>query len=315
MKGLMNTSFGVVECVEMEKPVCGDNDMLVKNIYSGVSNGTEMNVLKGGNYNEGFPCLSLNYQPVAEIVEVGKNITKFKVGDVIYSGTFPGYVEYHIVKEDDLVVKLEADFDLKAASYLGLGGVAHHDVMLSGLTPYSNVLVMGAGMLGQIIAQIAKARGARVTLVDINDERLAYAKEYGLDHVVNTTVAEQKEELWANVPYDVVFETTGADVFGDIIGTAFDTPCLMGERAKMMIIGGRNYVKYVHNAAQEKEIELQHVHHFVQEDLDMVTKMFAEGKVKVSHLITKTVKFEDAAEFLEGVGKNPQSAMGTVVEY
>ena len=45
MKGLMNTSFGVVECVEMEKPVCGDNDMLVKNIYSGVSNGTEMNVL------------------------------------------------------------------------------------------------------------------------------------------------------------------------------------------------------------------------------------------------------------------------------
>jgi len=314
MKGLIYARKGEAQIISMEKPACGEDTFLVQNIFSAVSCGTERNVILGGNYNrQGFPFLSLNYQMVAKVVECGDKITKFKVGDIVYAGTFAGYVEYHLLKESDLVVKIP---EIPEAAYLGLASVAYHTTAISGLNTYSNVLVMGAGILGQFIAQIAKAKGANVTIADVNESRLELARSFHVNSAINCS--ENKLEgplLIDNAPYDIVFETTGAKVLDEIIGTGFGTPSLMGYRSKLVLIAGRDFVEYVHNSGQENEIEIIHTNHFNQKDLEAVLKLFLQEKIKIKPLVSKTIKLNDMPEMMTSLLQEPEKYMGILVEY
>ncbi len=94
-------------------------------LYSGVSGGTERSFLLGGSYGaeRSWPK-RVAYQHVSEVAEVGAKIARFKAGDIVFSSTFPGHVEYHVVRESDLIVKLPEGSDPVEAALLGVASVA-----------------------------------------------------------------------------------------------------------------------------------------------------------------------------------------------
>lgn len=95
MIGIMFTAKGKTDLIDEPKPVCGDHEVLLKTLFSGLSNGTERSFLTGGAYGGQKWPNRIGYLTVSEVVEKGNGITKFDLGDVVYTGTFSGHVAYH----------------------------------------------------------------------------------------------------------------------------------------------------------------------------------------------------------------------------
>ena len=119
MKGLMIVGIGKAVIEEAPTPKCEAGHLLCKTLYSGITNGTEHNVLVGGNYGRSYPKRS-GYQVVGRVLEVGFGVEEFEVGDTVYSGEHSGHVEYFkvpvIPSEDNkmkLVIKLPDKIEKK----------------------------------------------------------------------------------------------------------------------------------------------------------------------------------------------------------
>lgn len=192
--GIMFVEKGSAAFIQDDMPVCTAETVLLQTLYSGMTNGTERNVLMGGNYGGHWPN-RCGYQLVSRVVECGSEITSFKVDDLAYTGTFPRHVAFHTARESDLIIKLPTGFDLESAALLGVASVPLHDARRAGVRLDDNVLVVGAGLMGQLAAQTARAMGAFVTVTDLNHDRLQLASNLGADHTVDV-VGIWESTLW-----------------------------------------------------------------------------------------------------------------------
>lgn len=315
MKSIMFIEKGKTAIIEESKPVCKDDTILLKTIYSGMTNGTERNLLMGGNYGGIWP-IQRTYQLVSEVIECGRSISRYRKGDIVFSGVVLGHVEYHLAKESDLIIKIPEEFDLVAAALLGIASVPLHDVRRADVKVNDNVLVYGGGLVGQFAAQAANVHGARVTLVDIDDNRLELAKQLGTDNCINTSTNEGKERLQTIKPFSVVIECTGANVMDKIVGTEWGGGSgLVGHRARIVMVAGRYDVTYSFNAAQCDEISVLHASHFDQSDLEEMVRLVSSEKIKIRPLIKDMVRIESAVEVYNTLRDSPNKLLGTVFDW
>lgn len=314
MKGVMFVEQGQAAIIEEPMPVCTEDTMLARVLYSGVSNGTERSFLVGGNYGAGSPWPKrLAYQHVSEIVEVGDALSRFQVGDVVFSATYPGHVEYHLLRETDLVIKLPEDVDRVAAALLGVASVSFHDAQRARVRPQDNVLVFGAGLIGQFAAQAARAMGARVALAGHHDDRLQIAAACGVDEVVNNTTEAGRAKVDAGAPYSVIFECSGGAVLDRIIGVP-GQPGLVARRshARLVMVAGRFDVCYNFNMAGMAELDILHTQHFDQEDLEQVVRLAQRGDIQLRPLVRDVVPLDEAVRIFDTLRDAPSELLGTV---
>lgn len=308
MQGIMFVEQGRAAFVEEPAPVCAPDTVLLQTLYSGLTNGTERNVLMGGNYGGRWPGRCA-YQLVSRVIDVGAEITRFAVGDIVYTGTFPGHVPLHLARERDLIIKLPEGFDLQAAALLGVASVPMHDIRRAQATIDDNVLVYGAGLIGQCAAQAARSVGAKVTIVDLDDDRLALAKSLGADEAVHPGTEAGKARLDALKPFTVVVEASGADVLGAILDGA---DRLLAYRGRLLLIAGRFDVTYRFNSGQFSEAAVLHAGHFDQVDLEHVVRLVASGTIRITPLIRDVVPIADAIRIYDTLRDAPNALLGTV---
>ncbi|MFW6154433.1 MAG: zinc-dependent alcohol dehydrogenase [Planctomycetota bacterium] len=315
MKGIMFTARGTAEIIDEPTPICTDDTLLLRTLYSGVSNGTERSFLMGGSYGGRNWPQRIAYQHVSEVVECGPTVTGFGVGDIVFTGRCHGHVEYHLARESDLIVKLPDGLSLKTAALMGVASVAFHDARRGRIVPEDNVAVFGAGLIGQLAAQAARVRGARVTVVDRLDDRLALAAELGADVVLNIDTEEGREHLAGGAPYSAVFECSGADVLDTIIGTP-GRAGLVGRRshARLILVAGRFDVTYNFNAAGAAELDILHTQHFDQADLDQVLRLTVRGDIRLAPLIRRIAPFTSAPSVYDTLRDEPSALLGTVFD-
>jgi len=313
MKGIMFTAKGKAELIDEDKPACRDDTVLLRTIYSGLSNGTERSFLMGGPYGRPWPC-RLAYQHVSEIAEAGSAITRFAPGDVVVSGTFAGHVEYHLAKESNLMVKLPRGFDLQSAALIGLAAVSFHDAQRARVQRGENVLVFGAGLIGQFAAQAARVMGARVTIADRHADRLELARALGADRAVDMAAPDGAEALRAGKPYSVIFECSGGDVLDLIIGNRDGEPGLLARRAhaRLVLVAGRFRVEYDFKAAGSAELDILHTQHFDQADLEQVVTLVGRGAIRIRPLIRDVVPLTQAVRIFDILRDNRSQLLGTI---
>ncbi len=138
------------------------------------------------------------------IEAVGKDVTKFKVGDAVFGAGTAGFAEYACMREDKLVSKpanltFEQCAAVPVAGITALQGLRDHGKIQSG----QNVLINGAsGGVGTFAVQIAKAFGAQVTGV-CSTKNLELVRSIGADHVIDYT----KEDFWkSGKQYDLILD-------------------------------------------------------------------------------------------------------------
>jgi 2-desacetyl-2-hydroxyethyl bacteriochlorophyllide A dehydrogenase len=305
-----------------EEPVpgCGAGQVLCRTLYSGLTNGTERNVLLGGNYGGKWPS-RCGYQNVGRVIEVGSGVQGFAVGDVLYSGNFHQHVAFfaasvaNLADPNNLVLKLPPAVDPTQAALFGMASVAMHDVRRAEVRLGESVLVVGAGCIGQFTAQCARATGARVTVADLDEERLALARQLGAHH----TVAVVDEAAWQGLrqqqgPFDVVFEDSGAPVLDRIIGATWGQR-LIRYRGRVVLIAGRDRVDYSFNAGQGAELTFLHAGHFTRSDLEELCRLVSEDIIRVAPLIRDIVPIAQAVAVYDRLRDSPNSLVGTVFDW
>ena len=88
MKGLIFAEKGRTVLQQNSAPALQDGAVLCRTLYTGLTNGTERNVLMGGNYGGRWPS-RCGYQNVGRVLAVGAGVQGFAPGDVVFSARLP----------------------------------------------------------------------------------------------------------------------------------------------------------------------------------------------------------------------------------
>lgn len=260
-----------------EIPNVTEDSVLVKVKYSGLCGSDIPRIFHDGAH---FYPITLGHEFSGEVVEAGKAVSSIKVGDKIscaplvpcfkcdrckegqyslckdYSfvgSRMPGgNAEYVVVPEKSCFV-LPNGISLKQGAFFEPVTVGIHPILMAGGCVDKNVIVIGVGTIGLLALQSAKALGAKtVTAVDINDKKLAKAKELGADYCLNSLNAEEIErflEKTSVLDDQLILETAGTPV------TVKLATQLAGPRAQIGLVGTLH--KDLHMTYKEFEVILR----------------------------------------------------------
>ncbi|WP_420428674.1 bi-domain-containing oxidoreductase [Kordiimonas sp.] len=208
---LCDLSNGKVEAVTVPVPSCKPGHLLIKTNCTMISTGTERSLLNFGQ--SGFiekarqqpdkvkqviqkartdglistfdavrsklqQPVAMGYSNVGIVVEVGKGVEGYTVGDrVVSNGPHAGFVcvpKMLCAPVPDKVEDQEAVFSV-------LGAISLHGFRLSGAHIGDAVAVVGLGLIGLIVMKIAKASGCRVVGFDVDSDKVRFARSLGFD--------------------------------------------------------------------------------------------------------------------------------------
>ncbi len=207
------TERGKVEVLEVPMPTLGDDQILIKTLVSQISIGTELtnleaNVSSDSAWNKSikFPC-NPGYSNVGEIVAVGKNVDKSLIGRKVSSGA--PHVKFAVSDRYKIIPDV---VDNDEAVFASLAFVSMASIRISQIRPGETVAVFGAGVVGQLVARLAKIAGAlKVFVFDTSDFRLEKVPKDKCYITANSGEANPSEFIKANNGgelADIVFEAT-----------------------------------------------------------------------------------------------------------
>lgn len=164
---------GEIHLNAIDHPKLEANHVLVKTVYSAISPGTELSMSESST-NE---PVNIGYSASGIIVEVGNNVDNFEVGDqvAVYGAPYVGHRSYLSVPKT-LVARVPKNVSLKEASMSGLGAIAIHGLRQANLNFGEIVVVVGLGIYGQLIAQIAENAGLVVLALNRSEPRATLLK-------------------------------------------------------------------------------------------------------------------------------------------
>ena len=223
MKAIIYTEYGgpeVLQLKEVEKPFPKDDEVLIR-VHAVSINDWDWGLLHGDFINR---ILNGMFRPKRQILgsdiagrieAVGKNVTRFKIGDEVYgdlSGQWGGFAEYVCATEKALALKPSSMSFVDAAAIPQAAMLAIQGLIDKGkIREGQNLLINGAGGgVGSYGIQIAKLYGVKVTGVDSNG-KLDLMQSLGFDHVIDY----EREDFTKNgKQYDLILDVkTNRSVF------------------------------------------------------------------------------------------------------
>ncbi len=301
-------------------PAPKPTEVLLETLHSGITNGTERHALLGEHFWQGvFPSCH-GYQHVARVAAAGEAVKDFREGDVVFYGQYVGHRGWHVVdvasaaaasNSSHLAVKLPDDIPLRECALLGVAGVAMRGVRRCRVAPAQNVWVAGQGLIGQFAAQSARAVGARVTVSDVNEDRLERALRCGAHRAVDMREDGAWEELKADGPYDCIFDCCGVNsLLLDIYKHA-----LLAYRGVIGLLAVRTETVFNWGMFHPREASMEVSCHFSIEELNILLHFMREGIIEVAPLITHNVPIEEAVGVYELLRDQPGDLLGVVFDW
>jgi len=223
MKVAMYYSNADVRLEEMPVPKIGPEEILIRVYASGICGSDLMEW-----YRLPKAPLVLGHEIAGEVVEVGYNVSKFRIGNRVIAthhvpcntchhclrgnhsscqtlrttsfdpGGFSEYIRIPEINVDRGVLKLPDEVTYEEASFVEPLGCVVRGQRLAGFQMTDNVLVMGSGMTGLLHIQLAKAQGAGyIFATDVSDYKLDIAKRFGADSTIHADgdIASQVKKL------------------------------------------------------------------------------------------------------------------------
>lgn len=295
---------------EIDVPTAGPGQVVVKIEAAGVN---FIDVYhRTGLYPNNLP-LTLGVEAAGTVAGFGPDVTEFRQGErVTYTGPLGAYAEYAVVPAHR-VVHVPDEVSLEQAAAVLLQGMTAQYLTHSTypIQPGDVILVHAAGgATGQLVAQMAKRRGATIYGTASSEEKAALARAAGVDVVIDYTTQDFAAEIkrltdgrGVNVVYDSVGKTT--------FDKSLDCLCLRGT---MVLFGQASgavppFNPSILNAKGSLFLTRPSLFHYVAERSDLLERAntvfdaIIDGSLKVA--IDETFALKDAADAqrkLEGRG-------------
>ena len=246
MKTLTLTEYNKFEIAEINKPQPNADEVLIKIEACGIC-GSDVHGMNGSTGRRQPPMI-MGHEAAGTIVDMGTAVDGFAIGDrvtfdsTIYCGkcrfclsgkinlcedrrvigvscdeykSQGAFAEY-IALPPRVLYKFGEKLDFAKACMVEPLSIAFHAVNISDIKLGSTVVVIGAGIIGQMVVQTVRRAGAgKLVVVDLDDDRLALALKHGADHGLNSSncnVVKTVEKLTEGNMADLVIEAVGAEV-------------------------------------------------------------------------------------------------------
>jgi NADPH:quinone reductase-like Zn-dependent oxidoreductase len=299
MKAVIQVGYGsadVIEAREIDRPVVGEDDVLVRVHAASLAAGDYF-----GMRGTPFPIRLViglrrpkrDYVVGADLAgrveAVGRNVTRLKPGDEVFGECSRACAEYTSARESRLVPKPD-DLTFAQAAAMPTSAVTALQALRDhgNVQPGQRILVNGAsGGVGTFAVQIAKALGAEVTGV-CSTANVEMVRSIGADHVIDYT----KEDFTrGEARYDLILDNVASHSFA-----AYRRVLTPGGR--ILPSSGHAGMGYVIKAFLLSPFMRQQVRPFVatsnQADLLALAEMVAAGQI--TPVIDRTYPLAETAE-------------------
>lgn len=321
------------EVLEADKPRLADDEILMKVKYCGIC-GSDLHAYAGKNQFSRFPYVP-GHEFVGTVEETGRNVRKFRPGQVVTAepgiecgrciyctrgdyqlctNTSPAdgaFAEYAVLKEwKTFAVPPSVDF--QKATLVEPVACALHAMDIAPMKKGLNVLVQGAGPIGQLLHRAARARGARsVAITDLFESRLALATAKGATSAIRITEGYTPDNLVKAVGPDTI------DVVFDTVANEFSMNCAVSvvKKGGTIVVVGVPSTRVCFDLGRVMYNELRVVGDLMYKDnFPTAIRMVSRDLVDTGGLITKVYKLEDIGEAFREIAEGKDKYMKCLVE-
>lgn len=200
--------------------------------------------------------------------------------------------------------KIPEDLDLSHAALIEPLAVACHAVNRSNVQRGEDVLVIGAGPIGMLVALVARNAGGNVTISEINENRLAYAEKHGFETMnpKDTDVARAVHKKTGGKGADIVYEVSGSQTGADLMTQAAAT------RGRIVMVA-------IHATKPNidlfqffwRELDMLGARVYRHEDYDEAMRLLSEGVVHCDSFITDIKQLDDIQGAFQSLTANPDA--------
>ena len=338
MKAIQISEPSVMRVIDMAEPTMGDNEVLLKMRYVGFC-GSDLNTFRGGNPMVKMPVVP-GHEVGAEIVKVGSNVPDgLKPGMTVTVNPYTNcgkcascrngrvnacehnetlgvqrwgaMCEYIALPWEKVIPATQ--LTPRTCALIEPMSVGFHAVNRAQVTDIDVVMVIGCGMVGMGAVVRSALRGATVIAADIDDEKLALAKEMGATYAINTKTEDvhaRLQELTAGFGPDVVIEAVGSPMTYQM---AVNEVAFTG---RVVCIGyAKSEVSFQTKYFVQKELDIRGSRNAQPSDFRAVIHYLERGTCPVDRLISSEVKPEEALDAMQEWSANPGKVFRILVDF
>ena len=266
--------------------------------------------------------IPLGYCNVGTVIEVGRDVTEFKIGDRVASNG--PHAEYVSVPKN-LVARIPVEVSDEQAAFTVIGSIGLQGIRLVNPTFGESIVVVGLGLIGLITAQLLKANGCNVIGFDFDQRKVDLAIGYGIDAVNPGKGVKQVEyvlEKTDQVGCDAVI-ITASNPSNEIIRQSAQMSRKRGRIVLVGVIGldikrsdfyekelsfrvSCSYGPGRYDSSYEEggnDYPLPFVRWTEKRNFEAVLNALSNGSLDVNSLITERVPFENYSEIYDNIGK------------
>lgn len=338
MRQAVMTHPGAIEIREVGAPTAGSGEILLRIRRIGVC-GSDIHVWHGQHPFTSYPVVQ-GHEYCGTVEAVGSGVTRVQPGmkatgrpqlvcgqcapcrrgdyhicDRLRVQGFqaPGCAQDLFVVPEDRIVPLPESLTFEQGALVEPTAVAAHSTRRAGNLAGHNVLVFGAGTIGNLLAQAARCRGAKnVLIADLSEFRLEKARECGVAAVCNIRTCELPnavQQAFGEEGFDVAFEAAGAEAS---LEDAVQNISKGGRIVVVGVYGTRPRVDM--SIVGDRELSLIGTLMYSHEDYRQAVEWIASGAVRVDPLVTRHFPFEQYAEAYHFIEQQVDKSLKVMVD-
>lgn len=341
MKSLLLSQYNHLEIADAPQPVAASGEVLIRVEACGIC-GSDVHGYDGSSGRR-IPPIVMGHEAAGTIAAIGEGVTGFAIGErvafdsTVYCGEcgfckrgqvnlcdnrqvigvscgdyrrHGAFAEYVAVPHR-ILCRLPANFSFAEAAMLEATAVALHGVNVSEILGDETALVIGAGMIGLLTMQAARALGCkRVFITDVDASRLELARQIGADEVLHSSGTELTErilKLTEGRGVDLALEAVGRS---ETVNAAID--CTRKGGTVTLIGNIQPEVTLPLQKVVTRQIRLQGSCASAGE-FPQAVELIANGKIKVGPLISAIAPLEDGPKWFERLHSREPNLMKVIL--
>lgn len=321
--------FEIQEC-PMPEPK--DHEILMKVEYVGMC-GSDIHGFEFGPFippKDPNQKIGLGHEVAGEVVKVGKNVTKFKVGDKVliepgvpddsciycrtgrynicpdvdFMATQPNYkgaLTQYMTHPEEWTFHVPEGMTTMEAALVEPAAVGMHAAILGEARLGKSIVILGGGTIGLMVLQACRSLGATdITVVDVIEKRLELAKKLGASRVINgkeqdTVAVLRSPELYGDQGVELVFEAAGSAF------TAQQAVQIVARGGRIMMVGTQSKPVPIDFLKINREVIIQTAFRYCN-NFPQTIEAIASGKFNVKDMVTHIYDYKDVQQaFMDAI--------------